>query len=90
MSAKNLGKGGGESKGVRDVFQGGSAGGNAFWGGEVGDNPPYGPFPGGVSTQGGFTDNWEKYLADIGRDLKISTSGDGDEGVCAEEAEYIH
>ena len=49
-SVKNLGKGGGESKGVGDVFQGGVEGGTDFWGGDVGDEPPHGPGPGGGST----------------------------------------
>ena len=47
MSVNNLGKEGGESKGVRGFFQEGGAGGTNFWGGDVGDNPRNGPGPGG-------------------------------------------
>ena len=41
-SVDNLGKGGGKSKGVGDVFQGGGAGGTTFWGRDVGDDPHMG------------------------------------------------
>ena len=44
---KNLGKGRGEAKGVGDVFQRNGAAGTYFWVGEVGDETPHGPCPGG-------------------------------------------
>ena len=95
MSVYNLGEGGGGSKGVRDVFQGGVSGDTNFWVGDVGDDPLHGLVPGGVPTQGISTDHWEAALGVIGRDLVISTSGDGDTGsgflidgcICAEGAE---
>ena len=43
---KNIGKGGGEPKGVRDVIQGRCAGGTNFRVIDVGDDLPYGPGPG--------------------------------------------
>ena len=52
LSVENHGKGGGKSKGVRDVFNGDSACGTTFGGVDVGDYPPHGTRPGGVSTQG--------------------------------------
>ena len=42
----NIWKGGGKSKGARDVFQGIDAGGTYFWGRDVGDDPLRGPGPG--------------------------------------------
>ena len=59
MSVNNIGKGWGESKGVGGVFQGSISGGTTFGGGDVGDDPPYGPGPGGVPTQGRSTDQRE-------------------------------
>ena len=59
MSVNNIGKGEGESKGVGGVFQGSISGGTTFGGGDVGDDPPYGPGPGGVPTQGRSTDQRE-------------------------------
>ena len=38
----NLEKGGGKTKGVRDVLQGGGAGSTYFWVGDVGDDPSHG------------------------------------------------
>ena len=46
-SGKDTGKGGVQTKGVGDVFQGGCAGGTYFRVGDVGDDPPHGPGPGG-------------------------------------------
>ena len=39
MVVNNLGKGGGETKGVGDVIQGGGAGSTSFWVGDVGEDP---------------------------------------------------
>ena len=79
-SCNNLGEGGGESKGVRDVFQGGGAGSTIFWGGYLGGDPPHGPVPGGVPTQVISTYHWEEAPEVIGRDLAVSTSGDRNTG----------
>ena len=76
----NLGKGGGESKVSRDFFQGIDSGGTDFWGRDVGDDPPHGPVPGGVSTQGSSTDHWEAAPAVIVQGLGVSTTLDGDAG----------
>ena len=43
---EDIGKGGGEPKGSRDVFQGGGVGNTYFLVGDVGDDPPHGPGPG--------------------------------------------
>ena len=45
--ADNLGKIGFKPKGIRYVFEGGDAGGTYFRFGDVGDDPPHGPGPGG-------------------------------------------
>ena len=49
-SVKNLRKGGGKPKSVGDVLQVGGAVNTYFWVVDVGDDPPHGPGPGGVST----------------------------------------
>ena len=56
-SVNNIGNGGGQPKGVRDVFQGGGTGGTDFWGGDIGDDPLNGTGPGGVQTNGSTTDH---------------------------------
>ena len=81
MSVKNLGKVGGESKVVGDVFQGGGAGSTTFGVGDVGCDPPHGPGPGRVPTQGSSTDHWVTFPEVIGRDMGVSTSGDDDSGI---------
>ena len=43
----NLEKGGGETKGVGDVLQGGGAGSTSLWVGDVGDDPRTGGVIGG-------------------------------------------
>ena len=63
---KNLGKGRGKSKGVGGIFQGSSSGVTNFWDKDVGDDPPHGPGPGGVPTQGSSTDHWEEDTEVIG------------------------
>ena len=68
----------GGSKVVGGVFQDGDAGGNNFWGGDVGVYPLHEPGPGGVPTQGRYTDHWESDPEVIFRELVISTSVDGD------------
>ena len=76
----NLGKGGGESKGSRNVFQDIDAGVTNFWVGDVRNEPPRGPGPGGGSTHGSSTDHWEASPEVIGQGLGVSTSGDSDTG----------
>ena len=49
---ENIGKGGGQPKGVGDIIQGIGAGGTYFWVVDVGDDPPHGTVHGGFSTQG--------------------------------------
>ena len=73
-------KGSGKIQGCRDIFQGGGAGGTTFWGGDLGYDPSYGPVPGGVPTQGILMDHCEASLKVIGKELGISTYGDGDGG----------
>ena len=80
MSVENLGKGGGKSKGIGDVFQGSGAGDTTFWGGDVGDDPSRGPGPVGVPTQGILIDHYEASLEVIGWDMGVSTSGDSNVG----------
>ena len=46
---ENIRKRGFESKGVWDVLQGGGAGGASFRVIDVGDDPPHGLGPGGIS-----------------------------------------
>ena len=80
MSVKNVEKGGGESKGVGDIFQGGGAGGTILGGRDVGDNPQNGPVPGVITTQDTLTGHWEADLESVRRQLLISTSGYDDSG----------
>ena len=56
-SVNNIVKGGGQSKGVGDVFQGGGAGVSDSWGGDVGYGPPNVLGLGWVPIQGRSTDN---------------------------------
>ena len=77
---ENIGNVGGEPKGARYVIQGGGAGGTYFLVRCVGDDPPNGPDPGGVSTQGIYMDHWEAALEFAGRKLGVPTFGDGDSG----------
>ena len=76
----NLGKGGGKTKGVGDVFLGVSVGSTYFWVGDVGDDPPHGTGYWGVSTQGIYMDHWEVAPSVSGRKLIVPTFGDGDTG----------
>ena len=46
----------------------------------MGDDPPHGPGPGGVPTQGSSKDHREASPEVIGRELKISTAGDSNAG----------
>ena len=77
----NLEKGGGKTKGVGDVLQGGGAGSTSFWVGDVGDDPPHGTGHWGFSTQVSYTHHWEVPPAVSGRKLVVPTFGDGDAGV---------
>ena len=62
----------GKSKGAGDVFQGGVTGSTCFWGGDVGDDLPYGPGLGG----GGFNTGYLKVsLGDIPRYYWIGFGG---------------
>ena len=72
----NLEKGGGKTKGVRGVIQGGGAGSTSFWVGYVGDDPFHGRGHWGDSTQGSYMDHWEGSPAVSGRKLVVPTFGD--------------
>ena len=65
---------------VSGIFQGGGAGGTAYWVGDMGDDSPHVPGTGGVSAQGIHTDHWEASPEVIGRDLGVPTIRDGDAG----------
>ena len=52
----NIGKGGGEPEVVGDFFKDGGAGGNYFWVGDMGDDPPHMTGTGGGSAQSIHTD----------------------------------
>ena len=80
MVVNNLGKGGGETKGVGDVLQGGGAGSTSFWVGDVGDDLPHGRGHWGVSTQGRYMDHWEVSPEVSGWKLVVPTFVDGDVG----------
>ena len=62
----------------------------------MGDNYPHGQGLGGVPAQGHMADHGEASQAAIGRELVLTSYGDGDagsgvrsdSGVCAEEEEY--
>ena len=58
-SDADSGTGGGQPKGLQDVFQGGGTGGYDFGVGDVGVEPPHGTGPGKFSTQGCTADNWD-------------------------------
>ena len=76
----NLGKGGGKTKSVGDVFQGVSVGSTYFWVGDVGDDPPHGTGHWGVSTQGSYMDHWEVSPEVSGWKLVVPTFGYGNAG----------
>ena len=82
MSAvvNNLGKGGGKTKGVGDVIQGGGSCSTSFWVVDVGDDPLHGRGHWGVSTQVRYMYHWEVSPAVSGRKLVVPTFGDGDAG----------
>ena len=54
----SLEKGGGETKGVGDVLQGGGTGSTSLWVGDLVDDPPHGRGHWGVSTQGIYMYHW--------------------------------
>ena len=68
---EDLGTGRVKSTGVRDIFQGSASGGASLRIGDVGDEPPYGPVPGGFPSQGGHADYREKSLATSRRNLVV-------------------
>ena len=73
----NLEKGGGKTKGVGDLLQGGGAGSTYFWVGDVGDDPSHGRCHWGVSTQGSYMDHWEVSPGVSGRKLAVPTFVNG-------------
>ena len=76
----NLENGGGKTKGVGDVIQGGGAGSNYFWVGYVVDDPLNRRGHWGVSTQGSYMDHWEVSSAVSVWKLVVPTFVDGDAG----------
>ena len=80
MIVNNIGKGGGKTKGVGDVIQGGGAGSIYFWVGDVGDDPPHGRVHWWVSTQGSYMYHWEVSPAVSVWKLVVPTFVDGDAG----------
>ena len=80
MVVNNIGKGGGETKGVGNVLQSGGAGSTSFLVGDVGDKPPHGRGHWGVSTQGSYMDHWEVAPAVSVWKLVVPTFVDGDAG----------
>ena len=79
----NLEKGGGKTKGVGYVIQGGGAGSTSFWVRDVGGDPPAGEGPHGLPPPGGLADDRHRPQTSTGQDRGISTHwvGDGDGGV---------
>ena len=73
----DTGKGGRQLKGAGDVFYDSFVGGTSLQVGDVGDDPPHGPVPWRVSTQGIQTDLWDATKASGGWELKMPTSEDG-------------
>ena len=56
---------------VGDIFQGGGSGSFSIWVGDVGDDPPYGPGPGNVPSQGGPLDHGKAATVASGRNLGV-------------------
>ena len=76
----NIENGGGKTKGVRDVLQGGGAGSISLWVGDVGDDPLHRRGHWGVSTQDSYMDHWEVSPAVSVWKLVVPTFVDGNAG----------
>ena len=93
-----LGLEGGQPKGIRDVLQGGSAGGVAFWVGYVGTDPPQGTCHGQFSIQSSVSYHKEAAKEAGGGGMGLSTAGNscgggniwGDLGLHPKEVEHFH
>ena len=63
---KDLGTGRGKHADVGDTFQGGGSGSYSLWVRNVGDEPPNGPIPGGVTVQGDLPDHGKESTEALG------------------------
>ena len=74
---EDLDPGGGIPEGIGALIQIGSAGGVAFWGRDVGIDPPDGAGPENISEQGRKRSHWEAAKAAWGGELETSFAGGG-------------